>query len=116
MLTWKIIGVSIMDRIMGGVCGRDEELRIEYVIITVHDVVRCHWIHVVNEDAIVDCVSLNTQIVALITSDDMMADISPLFRLVKVLIEKSIETKSVSTDRTSKNEVIESFVKRFESG
>lgn len=82
-----------MDGVVSSVTSRDQEFWIQDVGITMFDFVSRHRIHVMNDDLIVDLVSINAQIQAKISGDNFISNESPLSRRVKALVDVSVEAE-----------------------
>lgn len=58
-------------------CHRDKKLWIEYSIISMCEIFYIHRVHVMNIDSIVDIVTFDAKIAAIITKDHDVAYIAP---------------------------------------
>lgn len=58
--------------------GSDEKVWIQNPIVTVENIVRRHWVHVVDDDPVMDVIAFDTQITTVVTSNDKLANMSPL--------------------------------------
>lgn len=56
-----------------------------------------------------DLKAVDTKIAAEVSSNNMMTNVSPLFRRVKTLIEVAIESEGGSSDRTVELQVIKAL-------
>lgn len=57
------------------------------------DVTNAHWIQMMNDDAVVNLIPINTQVTTVITSDDVVTNLPPLRRRVELLIDPAIESE-----------------------
>jgi hypothetical protein len=92
----------------------DKVLRIEDVVVTVHDVVGYHGIHVVDYWSIEDLIARDTKIGSFVSCDDDMADLLPLSGSIELLVQVSLLIKCRSTDGSNKLEVFEPISERCE--
>lgn len=95
-----------MDRIVRFVGATDQEIRIQDVRIKEFYLIRSNRVHVVNEDTTIDFVSFKTKIAAVVTRNDLISDSFPLGRLVKTLIQITIEPESLMSNATTDSQVI----------
>jgi len=95
-----------MDRIVRLVRTTYQKIRIQYVRIKEFDLIRSNRVHVMNEDATIDLVSFKTKIAAIIARNDLVSDSFPLCRLVKTLIQITIESESLISHATTDSQVI----------
>lgn len=68
-----------------------------------------------NENATVDLVSFDTQITALIPNDHSITNQLPFMRVVKQLIDVSVESEGRYTDTLSELEILEAFLERIQT-
>jgi hypothetical protein len=59
----------------------------------VDDVIYTHWVHVVDDDAVVDVIALYAEIASVVSKDYVMPDLLPLSRPIELLIEPTIVTE-----------------------
>ena len=95
-----------MDRIVRFVGATDQKIRVQDVRIEEFDLIWTNRVHVVNKDTTVDFVTFKTQIAAIIARNDLISDSFPLCRLVKALVQITIESESLMTHSTTNSQVI----------
>lgn len=96
-----------MDGVVGSVRCRNQEFGIQDIGITVFDFVSCHRIHVMDDDLIVDLMTINAQIQAKISGDNFISNESPLSRCVKALVDVSVEAERGCANTSVETEVFE---------
>lgn len=95
-----------MDRIVRFVRATYQKIGIQYIRIEEFYLIRSNRVHVVNKDTTVDFVPLETKITAIIARYDLISDSFPLSRLVKTLIQITIETESLISNTAIDSQVI----------
>lgn len=95
-----------MDRIVRFVGATYQKIRIQYVRIKEFDLIRSNRVHVVDEDTAIDFISFKTKIATIVARNDRISDSFPLNRLVKTLIQITIEPESLISNTTTESQVI----------
>lgn len=95
-----------MDRIVRFVGATYQKIGIQYIRIKEFDLIRSNRVHVMDEDATIDFISLKTKIAAIVARYDLISDSFPLSGLVKTLIQITIEPKSLISDAATDSQVI----------
>jgi hypothetical protein len=106
--------VAVVNGVMGSVSYGDEIVGIENHRIVVLDCTHRHRVDVMNVDAIVNLVPLDAQIATFVSNDDLMTNVPPLRRDVKLLVDVTIETKCAPTNLAMKSEVTVSILEGLE--
>jgi hypothetical protein len=70
--------------------GADQELRVNDLIATADNVFDTHRVHMMNDDPVEDVETLDPEITAQVSSDNVVADKPPLSRPVELLIHPAI--------------------------
>lgn len=83
-----------------------QKIGIQHVRIEEFNLLRSNRVHVVNEDTTIDFVPLKTKIAAIVARYDLISDSFPLSRLVKTLIQITIEPESLISNTTADSQVI----------
>ena len=65
------------------------------------DITLGHGIHVVNDESVEDVIAFDPEVAALISGNDVMADLPPLSRCIELLVNIPIETEGRFTNITS---------------
>src|SRR4051794_8575662 len=102
-----------MNCIVGKMRGTDQELRINYQSLTTHQVQLRQWIHVMHQQTMVDLMTGNAQITALVTCDDGFSSQLPLSGPIELLIHPPIETEGLLAHIAFEVEILEAFLKRL---
>ena len=92
--------ISVVNCVMSLVSGRDEELRIENVVVPVYEIIRGHGVHVVDDSALKYVVVLDAQVTTIVSGDDVVTKLSPFSRGVEHLVHPSVETEGLLPDLT----------------
>lgn len=100
---------------MGPVSDTDEELRVNHAGVAVGDVGLREGIHVVYIDTIMNLVIRYTHVTAQVSSDDMVANVSPLTRPIESLIHPAVETKRLRRNGTFEGQILEAFEERWKT-
>lgn len=95
-----------MDRIVRFVGATYQKIGIQYVRIKEFDLIRSNRVHVVNEDTTIDFVPLKTKIAAIVARYYLISNSFPLSRLVKTLIQITIEPKRLVSNAATDSQVI----------
>ena len=95
-----------MDRIVRFVGATYQKIRVQYVRIEEFDLIRPNRVHVMNEYTAIDFVSFKAKIAAIITRNDLVSDSFPLCRLIKTLIQITIEPESLISNAATDSQVI----------
>jgi len=110
--------VSLVTVVNGVVCwkrGCDEKLRIENTHVAMYDVVGGHRIQMMNRDPLMNIVTFDAKITAIVSDDDMIANITPLSRNVELLIDVSIETEGRLADCAAESQVLEAILEGLDA-
>lgn len=94
-----------MDRIVRLVRATYQKFGVQYIRIKEFDLIRSNRIHVVNEDTTIDFVPLKTKIAAIVARNDLISYSFPLSRLIKTLIQITIEPKSLISNATADSQI-----------
>src|SRR5690606_11157026 len=105
--------VTIMDGVMCSVRSGYKKLRIENISISMFDLLRSHRVHVMDDNLIMDFITRQREVFSLVSSYNVITNISPLPRGIETLIHVSIMTERFKTYYASKFKIVESF---FECG
>jgi hypothetical protein len=111
--TGEEASVTVVDGIVCPFGSSDQEFRIKYPLFAIFDVTRCQWIEVVNKKLSSDLVTWNAQITPVIPRNYVRTSLTPLMRLVESLVNPPIESESLFTDVTMKNQVVKALIKGF---
>lgn len=104
-----------MNGVVGLVCDGNQKLWIKNAWISRRNVVRRHWVHVMDDDPIMNFIAFYSEIATVISDDDSVAKLTPLSRGVELLIHVSIESERRLTDVAMKSQVLEPFLDGVES-
>jgi len=88
----------------------DQKLWIQNFRIELLEIIRCHRIHVMYINTITNLESLNAEIAPLVSNNDMITNVSPLGRSIKVLIQIPIIAESRLPNDPGQIQIVESFV------
>lgn len=101
-----------MNGVVGLVCCRDEKLDVEDLWVTAIDVGKRDRVHVMNIRAIMNLVSLNTQITTIVSNEDVPTDMTPLGGSVEHLIHPPVEPERGVAYSPEEREISEPIYKR----
>src|SRR5436190_21640717 len=104
-----------MDRVAGSLGCRDQVVWVENPIRARAQIFRLDWIDVVNKKSRANLVTRNAQVAAFVAQYDYLANVSPLTRLIELLVHPAVETKSRYADFAGQLEVIEPSFKRLDA-
>lgn len=96
---------------MGMVCGGNQELWVQDVIIVVDDVVGRHWVHMMYDDLVIDLIPFDSEVKTYISCDDIVPDLLPLSRGIESLVQITVEAESGLPDFTTEPEIVITLVK-----
>jgi hypothetical protein len=99
--------VAVVNGIVGAMSHQNQELWVHDVLITVFDGFGSHRIHVVHDGSVVNFVTEDSQIAAVIASNDLVSDQFPLARAVELLVDPSVEAESSFTNVPIEAEISE---------
>lgn len=102
--------VAPMDGIVRVVCGGDQILRIEDLLVVFDDVPRSHRIQMMNRRTTMNLKSRNTEITSVISVDYEVANTSPLLGSIESLVDVAIESEGCFPDPLSKIEIAKTFL------
>src|SRR4029077_2741933 len=85
------------------------KLRIYDPIFSMLDVFHLQWIHVMNHQFGIDFVTRNPEVTSIVTSYDLISNVLPFLRLVKTLVNPSIEAKGHETKNSLQLEIPEAL-------
>lgn len=71
-----------------------------------HEIVDGQRVHVVDDYALVEIITLNAQITSVVSDNYLVAKTTPLSTCVELLVEPSIETEGGTPNSSSKSEVV----------
>ena len=57
------------------------------------DVVNRHGVHVVNQNLVVDVVICYTKVTTIVSSNDVVSNLTPLLRSIEPLVDMTVKTK-----------------------
>ena len=100
-----------MDRIVRPMGCCNEKVWLKDCFVPGHDIIDRHWIHVMNDWAVMDLVSGNSKIATVISSDNMIANALPLSRPVKCLVKVSVKAECVGANGSVKTKILVSLFK-----
>lgn len=95
--------------------GRDQKLWIYNAVIAVYQIIDTDWVHMMNHHTVRDFMIRISQITGIVSSNNMMTNLSPFSRVVKSLVEVSVESKCRESNFTPQGEVAVSLLKCFQS-
>jgi hypothetical protein len=87
-----------VDCIVRHLAGSDQILRIYDRLGTVDKILHSKRIHVMNQQSSMNLVTFDAQIATHVTKDHFLARTTPCARLVKLLIQISVETERLLSD------------------
>ena len=74
----------------------NQELGVENRFIALDDVVNRHRVHVVNQDLVVDLMTVDPEVAPFVSCNHMQTNLSPLSRSVELLVDVSVEPKGLN--------------------
>lgn len=92
-----------MNCVVRVVRGRDKELRIQRIPGSVDDVVLNERIQMMDDDSTMNIKTMNAEIATFVPCDDVVAETTPLWRLIKLLVDPPIESERRATDLASQS-------------
>lgn len=75
----------------------DQEFRIKDRLVTLNDIVNRHGVHVVDENLVVDVVICYAKVTTIVSSNDVVSNLTPLLRSIELLVDVSIEPKGLNS-------------------
>lgn len=76
------------------------------------DVIDAHWVHVMDDDAVVDVIALYAEITSVVSKDYVVANLLPLSRPVELLIDPTIEAERRLSDLSPERQIPIALFKR----
>ena len=94
--------ISIVNRLMGFMDGCNQILRIQQNIISLPNVLRPDWVHMVDQDPAKYLSPRNSQIAASISGDDNVPHLPPLWGAIKELVHMPVKSKGLLANYSAK--------------
>jgi hypothetical protein len=90
-----------VNRIVRIVRGADQKLEIERVSSSMSDVLFSERIHVMDDQLVVNIVTIHAEIARLISKDCFLAKLAPFTRRVELLVDPTIESERLGGNISS---------------
>ena len=103
--------MAVVNCVVSIVCRANEILGIHKILGCLSNIIGRNRIHVVNADLAKYAVAVNAEVAAKVTPNYIVSDRLPLRRVVKALIQISLEAKGICANLSVQLQVFEAFSK-----